>query len=351
MQQRIHIARTADNVNLAWALSGRGPVLVKASNWLSHLRRDPGSPVWKHWLEFLSGHFEYLRFDERGCGQSDRAVADVSDRHWLPDLETVVEAAGVREPFILLGLSQGCVSAIRYAVAHPQRVSKLILYGGYAVGANKRGGRNAEHFRAVVEMARLGWGSGNAVFRQAFTARFVPNGTHEQLDWFNELCRETVEPEMAVRLLDARGNADIADLLAQVRVPTLVIHACNDQVVPVAEGRRLAAEIPGAVFVELDSRNHVLLGHEPAWREFQRALLDFVGLSGSAQAQEAELTPRERQILALLRDGLSNIEIGKRVFLSEKTVRNHLSAVYRKLGVGNRAQAIVRARGAGDAEG
>jgi pimeloyl-ACP methyl ester carboxylesterase/DNA-binding CsgD family transcriptional regulator len=356
MHQRIHIARTPDDVCLAWTRSGptegrRGPTLVKASNWLTHVRRDPDSPVWGHWLAFLGGHFDYVRFDERGCGQSDRDVEDVSERHWLGDLETVVAAADIRRPFVLLGVSQGAAASIQFAIAHPERVSHLVLYGGYAVGAAARGGRSEEHFRAILEMARLGWGRDNPLFRQVFTGRFVPRGTHEQLDWFNDLCRDTVAPEMAVRVLEARSRMQIADLLPRVRVPTLVLHARHDEVVPFAEGRRLASEIPGAEFVELDSHNHVLLAHEPAWAEFQRAVLAFTGLDADADAvaHEAQLTPRERQILGLLDDGLSNAEIGRRVFLSEKTVRNHQSSIYRKLGVANRAQAIVRHRIAGDA--
>jgi pimeloyl-ACP methyl ester carboxylesterase/DNA-binding CsgD family transcriptional regulator len=345
MRQRIHIARSKDGVPLAWARNGAGPTLVKASNWMTNLRHDPDSPVWRHWIEFLSRHFDFVRYDERGCGLSERQPQDVSERHWLGDLETVVEAAQIARPFILLGISQGSAACIRYAVAHPERVSHLILYGGYARGGLLRGGRAAEHYRALLEMVRLGWGSENPVFRQVFTARFAPQGTHEQIDWFNEACRQTCSPEMAVRLLQERGVTDIVDLLPQVRVPTLVLHAREDEVVAFSEGRRLASDIPNAEFVELDSRNHVLLGHEPAWQEFQRAVREFTGVARADPRPEtqAPLTPRERRVLELLRAGKTNAEIAAQVFLSEKTVRNHLSSVYRKLGVSNRAQAIVKA--------
>jgi pimeloyl-ACP methyl ester carboxylesterase/DNA-binding CsgD family transcriptional regulator len=345
MRQRIHIAKAPDGVQLAWARSGNGPTLVKASNWMTHLRHDPESPVWRHWIEFLSRHFDFVRYDERGCGLSERQPADVSEAHWLSDLETVAEAAKIERPHVLLGISQGAAACIRYAVAHPERVSHLILYGGYARGGLLRGGRGAEHYRALVEMARLGWGNDNPVFRQVFTGRFVPQGSHEQLDWFNELCRQTCSAEMAVRLLNERGGTDITELLPRVRVPTLVLHARQDEVVAFAEGSRLASEIPGAEFVELDSRNHVLLAHEPAWQEFQRVVREFTGVARQeARPQdEAPLTPRERKLLELLRSGKTNAEIAAQVFISEKTVRNHLSSVYRKLGVANRAQAIVKA--------
>jgi pimeloyl-ACP methyl ester carboxylesterase/DNA-binding CsgD family transcriptional regulator len=345
MTLRTHIATTADGVQLAWARSGRGPTLVKASNWMTHLRDDVDSPVWGHWIRFLSAHFDFVRFDERGCGLSERHVEDVSPAHWLGDLETVVEAAAISKPMVQLGISQGSAATIQYAIKHPERVSHLVIYGGYARGGLVRGGRHAEHYRALMEMVRLGWGSDNALFRQAFTARFVPSGNHEQLDWFNDLCRRTVAPEMAYRIIEARASTNIVDLLPQVRVPTLVIHARDDEVIPIAEGRRLAAEIPNAEFVELDSRNHVLLGHEPAWREFQRAVREFTGVARDEARPEGEspLTPRERRLLDLLREGKSNAQIAAEAFISEKTVRNTLSSVYRKLGVANRAQAIVRA--------
>lgn len=346
MRQRIQFARTADDVRLAWSRTGSGPVLVKASNWLTHLRHDLESPVWRHWTEFLADNFECIRFDERGCGMSDWQVDDVSERHWLTDLECVIDAAGIDRPMVLLGVSQGAAAAIQYAIKYPERVSKLILYGGYAHGWALRGEQHAAHYRAVLEMMRVGWGSDNAVFRQAFTARFVPEGTHEQLDWFNELCRQTVSADMAVRLMQVRAHADITALLGQVRVPTLVIHARDDEVVPLSEGRLLASEIAGAHFVELESHNHVLLAHELAWQEFQRAVLDFTGLDAPRRrpAEQALLTRRERQILGLLGDGMTNAEIGAKIFLSEKTVRNHLSSIYRKMEVSNRGQAIIKVR-------
>lgn len=350
MRQSIHLVRTADGVHLAWTRTGSGPSLVKAANWMTHLRDDVDSPVWRHWLHFFSSHFDLLRFDERGCGLSDREVDDVAESHWLDDLESVVEAAMPRAPLMLLGISQGGAAAIRYAVKHPERVSHLILYGSYARGWARRGEREAEHYRAVSEMVRLGWGSDNPVFRQAFTARFLPGGSHEQLDWYNDLCRKTCSPETALKLLSVRACTDITELLPQVRVPTLVLHARHDEVVPFDEGRRLAAAIPGAEFVELESRNHVLLDHEPAWAVFQRAVLGFAGIvPGERPAPgEAGLSRREREVLQLLRAGMGNVEIGRRLFISEKTVRNHLSHLYRKLGVANRAQAIVRGAASGN---
>lgn len=348
MPQSIRYVLTADQVQLAWAESGRGPPLVKAATWLTHLQYDLESPVWAHWIRFLAGHFRYVRYDERGCGMSDRNAGDLAQQHWLSDLEAVVDAAGLDRPAVLLGISQGAATVIRYAVRHPRRVSHLVLYGGYAVGGLKADDeqRRTLH-RAVTEVVGIGWGSDNPAFRQLFTGRFVPQGTQAQLDWFNELCRRTTSAANARALMQARGEVDVRGLLAQVRVPTLVLHSSRDQIAPLSQGRWLASHIPGARFVQLDSDNHVLLEHEPAWRAFQQALLEFTGQAAAGEAVGdglvAALTARERMALQLLCEGRSNAQIGWALGIAEKTVRNHVSHLYRKLGVRSRAEAIVLA--------
>lgn len=346
MKQRIRFVRTDDQVDLAWAEAGRGMPLVKASNWLTHLEYDWESPVWRHWTRFLADHFRYIRHDERGCGLSDRHVGDLSPTRWLADLEQVVDAAAIDRPFALLGISQGAAAAVAYAVRHPQRVSHLILYGGYVVGAWQRDDEDAARlYRAVVELLRAGWDTENPTFRQLFTSRFIPGGDAEQLGWFNELCRKTTSGGIGAALMEARANVDMRELLPQVRVPTLVLHGRRDMIVPFAEGVRLASRIPGAEFVHLESCNHVLLEHEPAWRDFMEAVLAFTGQATAAMETRggtmASLSLREREILPLLCDGLSNAQIGWKLGISEKTVRNHVSNVYGKLGVRSRAEAIV----------
>jgi DNA-binding CsgD family transcriptional regulator len=205
-------------------------------------------------------------------------------------------------------------------------------------------------YRAMIDLVRLGWGSDNPTFRQVFTSRFIPGGTDEQLEWFNDLCRKTTSPEIAAGLLESRASIDVHDLLEEVRVPTLVLHSRDDDVVPISEGHVLAAGIPGAQFVELDSKNHVLLESEPAWERFCDEVLGFTGVKGKAAGEDpafAELSRRERQILALIAEGLGNAEIAGHLSISEKTVRNHVSNVFDKLGVWSRAQAIVFARDRG----
>lgn len=344
--QRVRYLRTRDGVQLAWAEAGTGPLLIKAANWLTHLEYEWDSPVWRHWLHFFSDHFRYIRHDERGCGMTDWNVGDLSFERWVEDLEAVVEVVNPKEPFALLGISQGAATCIAYAVKHPERVSKLVLYGGYARGTYKRGDPEKERlYNAMIEMTRLGWGNDNPAFRQVFTSRFIPGATDEQIGWFNELCRKTTSPEIAARLLETRATIDVVDLLDKVQAPTLVMHSRNDDVISITEGHILAARIPDAQFIELDSKNHVLLKNEPAWERFCTEVLEFLGSSKRSETSAFEsLTNREREVLGLITQGLSNAEIAGRLSISEKTVRNHVSNLFDKLGVWTRAQAMVFAQ-------
>lgn len=345
-QQRIRYLRTPDGVQLAWAAAGDGPTLVKAANWLSHLDYDWDSPVWRHWIRFFSNHFRFIRYDERGCGMTDRAVGDLAFRRWVEDLAAVIEHAAV-DRFVLAGISQGAATAVAYAARHPDRVSHLVLYGGYVRGAAMRGKDEAQEFGAIVDLARIGWGREHAAFRDLFTSRFIPDATPAQVAWFSELCRTTTSPDIAADLLERRSRIDVTHLLEQVRVPTLVLHARNDGVVPLAEGRLIATGIRGAEFVELDSRNHILLEHEHAWQRFCEAFTEFTGIGSLEDFEDpafASLSRRERMVLTLMTKGLSNADIADRLSLREKTVRNHVSHLFDKLGVWSRAQAIVFAR-------
>lgn len=346
--QRIRYVKTQDGVRLAWAEAGAGKVLVKAANWMTHLEYDWESPVWRHWMRFFTDNFCFVRHDERGCGMTDWKVGDLSFERWIEDLEAVVDAANPNEPFALLGISQGAATCLAYAAKYPERVSHLILYGGYARGTyHREDDDKTRMYRAMIELVRLGWGSDNPAFRQVFTSRFVPGASDEQIDWFNELCRKTASPENAARLLEARAEINVVPLLEKVVTPTLVIHSRNDDIIPIVEGHILAAGIADAQFVELDSKNHVLLENEPAWERFCKEILGFTGVTGAASGEDSaftSLTPREREVLTLLAEGFGNAQIAARLSISEKTVRNHVSNLFDKLGVWTRAQAIVFAR-------
>jgi len=267
IKQEINYCRTPDGVRLAYAISGNGPPLVKTANWLNHLEYDWESPVWQHVVRRLSGGRTLVRYDARGNGMSDWDVDALSLDAWVRDLETVVDAAGF-DRFPLLGISQGCAISVAYAARHPERISHLVLYGGFALGSKKRSSIEKEAGIAMMTLMRLGWGADNPAFRQMYSGLFFPGGTKEQFDSFNELQRKTTSPECAVRYSDATGDLDVTELLGKVTAPTLVMHVRGDARVPFEAGRQLAAGIPGAHFVALQGQNHLFLEHEPASERF-----------------------------------------------------------------------------------
>jgi pimeloyl-ACP methyl ester carboxylesterase/DNA-binding winged helix-turn-helix (wHTH) protein len=271
-QHDIHFCTASDGVRIAYALAGQGPPLVKSANWLNHLEHDWQSPIWSHLLHALAAEHRLIRYDERGNGLSDWDVDDISFDAFVRDLESVVEATGLKR-FALLGVSQGCAVSIAYAVRHPERVSHLVLYGGFARGRNRR---DVQQVDTLIALIRQGWGQENPAFRQFFTSLFLPEGTVEQMQWFNDLQRITTSPENAARIVEATGGIDVTDMLSRVKAPTLVLHCRNDAAQPIDESRRIAAGIPGARFVALESRNHLILESEPAWGRFLEEVRAFL---------------------------------------------------------------------------
>lgn len=348
LTQQIRFARGHDGVRLAYASSGAGPTVIKAATWLSHLEYDWESPVWRHLLREMSRSSRFVRYDERGCGLSDWAVEDLSFDNWLRDLEAIVEALGVPR-LALLGMSQGASISIAYAVRHPERVTHLVLHGGYARGRLVRSDTQQQRDEAetMARLAELGWGRAEPSFRQFFTSQFIPGGTPEQHQWFNELERLSCSPANAARFMREFARIDVQALLPQVRCPTLVLHSRNDVRVPMTESLLMASAIPGAQFVPIDSGNHLLLEDEPGWPQWVEAVRAFLPTATDADPAFAGLTVREREVLDLLAQGRDNAQIAATLSLSEKTVRNQTSALYAKLGVETRAQAIVRARDGG----
>ncbi len=347
-KQQIRFCTSPDGVRIAYATTGTGPPLVKVANWLSHLEFDWNSPLWRHWIAELSRDHTYLRYDERGCGLSDWEVPELSFEAWVRDLETVVNAVGL-ERFPLFGISQGASIAIAYAVRHPERVSHLILHGGYARGRLKRNATPQQRKEAEmrVELAELGWGKENPAFRQFFTTQFIPDGTSEQHRWFNELQRISTSPQNAAWFLRLFNEIDITAIAPEVSCPTLVLHPAQDAIIPFDEGRLLASLIPGARFVPIESRNHLLLESEPAWRRWLEEVRAFLPVESAGGSVFAALTARERELVELIAQGRDNAQIAAQLALSDKTVRNHITSIFAKLEVENRSQAIVLARDAG----
>ncbi len=350
-RQQVHICNAPDGVRLAYAISGEGNPLVKAANYLTHLEQDWQGPVWQHWLRELSAGHTLVRYDERGCGLSDREVQEFSMEAWLRDLEAVIEDVKL-ERFALLGISQGASICVAYAAKHPEKVTHLILYGGYARGRLNRNPSPLQRVEAetMINAIRVGWGQENPAFRQLFSTHLMPDASAEQMQWLNELARLSASPESAARMERALYHIDVTHLAPRVKASTLVLHARRDAAIPFEEGRLLAALIPGARFVPLESRNHILLEEEPAWSQFLDEVRWFLGSATSEVPTTtffAHLTPRERQVLDLVARGLSNGQIADQLFISPKTVRNHVTHLFEKLEATHRAEVVVRAREAG----
>jgi pimeloyl-ACP methyl ester carboxylesterase/DNA-binding CsgD family transcriptional regulator len=347
-KQQIRFANSPDGTRIAYATTGEGPPFVKAASYLTHLEFDWVSPVWRPWLTELSRDHMFVRYDARGCGLSDREVPELSIDAWVRDLETVVDALEL-ERFPLLGSSQGGAVSIVYAARHPERVSRLVLYGAFARGRFKQSDAPERRKQAemMVDLARIGWGQENPAFRQFFTTQFIPDGTPEQHRWWNELERVSTSPEIAARFMQEMNLMDVTAFAPKVSCPTLVLHANGDARAPFDEGRLIASLIPGARFVPLQSRNHVLLESEPAWRVWLDEVRAFLSAGTASATVFPALTPRERELVELIAQGRDNAQIAARLELSEKTVKNHITSIFAKLGVENRSQTIVMCRDAG----
>ncbi len=279
LEQQIRFCTTPDKVRIAYATVGKGPPLVRAAHWLTHLQYDLDNPVWSHWTKEFSAHHQYIRYDERGCGLSDWNVKDFSFDAWVRDLETVVDSIGL-DKFDLLGVSQGGAVSIAYTARHPERVSHLILCGAYPRGWAKRSlpQEELEGAQARMTLMKVSWGKDNPSIRQLFTAQFIPEATLDQIRGFNELQRVSSSPQNAVRFMNEFGNIDVTDLLPRISVPTIVLHARDDVAVPFELGREMAALIPNTHFVSLEAKNHIFLEQDQAWKKFLTEVRRFLGV-------------------------------------------------------------------------
>jgi pimeloyl-ACP methyl ester carboxylesterase/DNA-binding CsgD family transcriptional regulator len=359
LSQEVRFCRAPDGVRLAYTLRGEGLPIVLASCWLSHLQFDLESPCWRHLVLDFGRLGRLVRYDERGSGLSDWEVEDFSIEARTADLEAVANELGL-ERFALIGMSQGGLAAITYAARHPERLSHLVLLGCHARGplAGDPSPERVAEYDAIRALVRVGWAREDALYRHVLTRQMMPGGSDEQMRWFDDLMRITSSTDNVLRQREARAYTDLTGLLPRIRVPTLVLHARGDSAVPFEYGRELAGGIPGARLVPLDTDNHIIPGHDPAWPQLMAELRDFLATRPAAvpvaAAGTAGVTEREREVLELAARGQSNVEIARRLGLSDRTVERHLSNVYVKLGLSGRAAraaavaSFVRSYGAGD---
>ena len=313
--------------------------MLVSTCWLSQLQYDWESPVWQHFLRDLGRFATIIRYDERGHGLSDWEVDDYSLEARIGDLEAVADDAGF-DRFALMAMSQGGPPAIEYAVRHPERLTRLLFYGSSAALRHDPTPQEQELFDMFDQMVRIGYGREDSVFRRVFTSLMIPGATEEQMRWLDDLQRVATSADNAYAARLGRAHADTRHLLAGLDLPTLVLHGRGDQVVPFKKGRYLAASIPGARLVALESKNHIVLGDEVAWPVFVREVEAFLApdrTSGSPTGSAEGLSPREREVLTLAATGLGNDEIAAALHLSVRTVERHFHNMYAKLGVSGRS--------------
>jgi pimeloyl-ACP methyl ester carboxylesterase/DNA-binding CsgD family transcriptional regulator len=351
--QHVRFCASHDGTRIAFATCGTGPPLVRAAHWLSHLNHELQCPLWAPWLSVLRRRHTFIRYDGRGSGLSDHNAADFSLDRCVEDLEAVVERSRISR-FVLFGATIGGITALAYAARHPERVTHLVIVGGFSMGRMVRNPtlEQTEETELELKAIELGWANENPAFRQLFTSLFIPDATPEQLRSLNHLMRIATAPEIAIKRLRPYHHLDLRETAKKIQCPTLVFHSRGDARIPFEQGRALATLIPDARFVPLESRNHWVVDTEPAWGHFVSELDGFLpSLEQPVGARECaelgELTPRELQVLELIAEGVDNRTIGRGLGISEKTVRNHVSIVFGKLGVNSRARAIVWARDAG----
>jgi pimeloyl-ACP methyl ester carboxylesterase/DNA-binding CsgD family transcriptional regulator len=354
---------------VAWTSAGDGPPLVLAGWWTSHLELNWRDPRFRSFVERLGRHRTVIRYDPPGTGLSADGVEPTGRlQDETAALAAVVEAAGAPVVDLLAG-SSGAPIGLSYAADRPERVGSIVVYGGYATGRSIAEDRVRA---AIVALVREHWGLGS----RALADVFVPSADAELRDAFVAFQREASTPDGAARALEAVYGFDVADRLADVAAPTTVLHRRDDRAIPFHLGRDLAAGLPDARFVALDGADHHPWFGDPD--PVLHAVLDALGCaerphpedgaavpdapsttdrrpgaghvpaastsgSGSAAVVDGDLTRREREVLALIAEGLSDREIAERLVISPHTVHRHVANVRTKLRLPTRAAAVAAA--------
>jgi pimeloyl-ACP methyl ester carboxylesterase len=275
-RQQIRFCRSADGTRIAYATFGVGPPLLWVGHFARHLEMDWSNPIWSSWLGWLGRRHTVIRYDLRGCGLSDRDVAEISLDRMADDFDAVVSAAGL-DRFAFFGTAGNVAPAVRFAGRHSGRIEHLVLYGCNTRGLLRRPRSAVDEQEAETRLKalELGWASRNAAFSQFFSALHAPDAP-EHYSSLSDLLRATTTAANAIRIIRAYWQLDLVDSLQQVRCPTLILHSRDDPIVPFEEGRLAASLVPGARFVPIDSRNHILVESEAGWRQLVSEVDEFL---------------------------------------------------------------------------
>ena len=337
-----------DGTRIAYALSGNGPPIIRLAGLFTHLEFDKDSSIWRPWLLALEKGRMLIRYDARGSGMSDSDRVEFSWERYIEDVEAVVAATSLRK-FALFGIGGPAALAVAYAVRHPEQVTHLILHAAFTQGrlARSTTAGEKEEIELILKLMSMGFSDEDPSRRQMVASQFLPDGTAEQLKDFGDLLRVTSTAHNTAEFLRPWYTADIRSLLPRVRCPTLVLHPRAGFRVPLEEGRLVAQSIPHARLVPLRTRNTYLPANDPAWPQVMSEIDSFLPITSEPNAADSlhldKLSARERAVFGAVVEGLGNKAIGRRFGIADKTVRNHLSSIFRKLDVANRAQLIVQA--------
>jgi pimeloyl-ACP methyl ester carboxylesterase/DNA-binding CsgD family transcriptional regulator len=328
VQQRIAFTRLPDGTRIAYALAGQGPLLVYALGWLTQLDLSWAMPPERAFYEALAQGRTLLRYDKPGCGLSGPSSQPHSMELELQVLAAVTRAVGAQR-FELLGTSMGAAVAASWAAAHPQSVSRLVLYGGWAQGQHISSPDVQEHVLGLVEKH---WGLGSDVLSEIF----APGADAAIRAAFVRYQREAATPQTARDLLALCYQTDVSEAAARIEAPTLVIHRDQDRAAPLAQGRKLAELIPGARFEVLPGRAHLpFIGDADA---LAGSIRRFLGLPALRRRVTPALTPRQREVAALISQGLTNREIAGRLFITERSAESHVERIRDRMGFRSRSQ-------------
>jgi pimeloyl-ACP methyl ester carboxylesterase/DNA-binding CsgD family transcriptional regulator len=338
MAPRTRYARSGD-LSIAYQVVGDGPVdLVLGPGFVSHLEYAWEEPAFARYLRRLAAFSRLILFDKRGTGLSDRTagVAPLDER--MDDVRAVMDAAASARA-VLFGSSESGPLMALFAATYPARVAALILYGTFASAVRApdypwrpAADEVAARLDARARTLHETWGTADA-FSVAGDAAFR--------HWFGTYLRLAASPGAAVALMRMNAAIDVRHVLPAIRVPTLVLHRAGDPDQLIAEGRYVAAHIPGARFVALPGdTHHPYRGDTDALVDEVEAFVTGARPAGPSPPAPplAALTRREREVLPLVAQGLSNRQIADMLSIGERTVESHVASILAKLGVASRAQ-------------
>lgn len=277
LRQTIRYATSRDGRSIAWSSAGEGPPLLLAWHQFSHLETDWGSPLMTPLLQRFASRFQLIRYDIRGSGLSDPIDENDSPESHADDLITVADAAGL-DRFSIIAVLQSAAFAVRAAARSPERFSRIVLWSAYARGRSLRpeAPESAEHDPFIALLNSGGWGNPDSPFMRAWATMVMPGASHDETtDLIHQIAYSGTTRDALIQrsLID---NMDVTNDLSLVKCPALVIHPRLGAVHPVTEGRRVAAGIEGAEFLELDSANTYPIPSDPTFEQQMSDTLDFL---------------------------------------------------------------------------